>query len=417
MAEEEGASSGVESAYHDGSDVDGTASSAMRGAASSSAGARKRKRDDRPNKTDRKQSAPGEWEAIVAGVTKEEALAALEQERVLVLPHSNAQWSPGVWKPLHGYNNKEVRRRIYRCPFRGSANAECQALMRLTQDSQNNWTLERSHKAHADHNITNKQRGLPKGLVYAATSPRKAAMSTYQVAHHLRDQIGALSATERQQLGGLRKREQTRQRTKLVPAELHGTFGGVRTWADQHTRAALVARNEFGVHATYVLGTPQIDAQSGVINIAVSTENLLLNAYRQSVHGMPTIVHVDCTHRLVLDGHASMLFGTVDTAQQWHTVVPCDRAVRAECVLLHSTVLAMPSSGVSDIIVPCVLDWLRRVRPGRRCSACTCVRVHQDRGRRHCQAAHSGSATHLRSVCVTSGEVGARGEAVDGGLQ
>ena len=69
-----------------------------------------------------------------------------------------------------------------------------------------------------------------------------------------------------------------------------------------------------------VCGTLQIDAAKNKINMAYSTENLLLNAYRQGQHGMPSIVHVDCTHRVVVDGHACMLFGTVDTAQHFHVV-------------------------------------------------------------------------------------------------
>ena len=298
-------------------DEDDAASCAAACSIEGHAAPRKRKKDTRPAKTDRQQSAQGEWEALVQNVTQDEALQALDRERLLVFQNSNTQWMPCVWKPSHGgYNNRNVRRLIYRCPFRGSANAECQAQMRLTEDSDHKWTLERSHKAHADHSVTNKKRGLPKDIVYAATSPRKKGMSTSQVANALRVELGALSAAERQQLGGLRKREQNKQRTKLVPAELQGTFGGVLAWAQGNTRHALLQRQEFGIHAGYVLGTPQIHAESSIINIAISTENLLLNAYRQSVHGMPTIVHVDCTHRLVLDGHACMLFGTVDAAQQ-----------------------------------------------------------------------------------------------------
>ena len=62
-------------------------------------------------------------------------------------------------------------------------------------------------------------------------------------------------------------------------------------------------------------------------NLAYSTENLLLNAYRQAQHGIPQLVQVDCTHRLVVEGHSCMLFGTVSTAQKLHIIgyAVCDK--------------------------------------------------------------------------------------------
>lgn len=91
-------------------------------------------------------------------------------------------------------------------------------------------------------------------------------------------------------------------------------------WAEHNSRENLTERGEFGIHTTYVCGTLQIDAAKNKINMAYSTENLLLNEYRQGQHGMPSIVHVDCTHRVVVDGHVCMLFGTVDTAQHFHVI-------------------------------------------------------------------------------------------------
>lgn len=56
------------------------------------------------------------------------------------------------------------------------------------------------------------------------------------------------------------------------------------------------------------------------INIAYSTENLLLNAYRQTCFGLPSICQIDTTHRLVIEGHNNMLFGCVDAAQHFHII-------------------------------------------------------------------------------------------------
>ena len=81
------------------------------------------------------------------------------------------------------------------------------------------------------------------------------------------------------------------------------------------------------MHTGYIIGEPVIDSERQRITLAYSTENLLLNAYRQSQYGIPQLVQVDCTHRLMLEGHSCMLFGCVDTAQHFHTIGygVCDR--------------------------------------------------------------------------------------------
>lgn len=61
-------------------------------------------------------------------------------------------------------------------------------------------------------------------------------------------------------------------------------------------------------------------ARVQTVCIAFSTENLLANAYRQTRFGLPSLVLVDTTHRLVLEGHNNMLFGVVDAAQHFHTI-------------------------------------------------------------------------------------------------
>ena len=53
------------------------------------------------------------------------------------------------------------------------------------------------------------------------------SLATGQVMTALRVQKGALSAAQRKQVAGVRKRAQNKERTHLVPAELQGTFGGV----------------------------------------------------------------------------------------------------------------------------------------------------------------------------------------------
>ena len=106
----------------------------------------------------------------------------------------------------------------------------------------------------------------------------------------------------------------------MVPSELRGTFGGVSTLAEGKSRQALMDKGLFGPHSVYVCGTPIINSQTQIITLACSSENLLANAYRQQFAGLPRLVCVDATHRLVLEGHCNLLFGTVDASQKFHII-------------------------------------------------------------------------------------------------
>jgi hypothetical protein len=56
------------------------------------------------------------------------------------------------------------------------------------------------------------------------------------------------------------------------------------------------------------------------VRAVFSTENLLLNAWRQQCSGHPAFVCVDYTHRLVLEKYNLCVVGTVDPAQHFHFI-------------------------------------------------------------------------------------------------
>lgn len=58
----------------------------------------------------------------------------------------------------------------------------------------------------------------------------------------------------------------------------------------------------------------------GDVRIVFSTENLLLNAYRQQCSGVPSFLCVDYTHRLVKEKYNLCVLGTVDPAQHLHVI-------------------------------------------------------------------------------------------------
>ena len=64
-------------------------------------------------------------------------------------------------------------------PFRGAANASCDAVLRETVDEQGRWTLERKCGVpHADHNFSNKKRGLSEMLKLTVAEPARQVTPT-----------------------------------------------------------------------------------------------------------------------------------------------------------------------------------------------------------------------------------------------
>jgi len=275
----------------------------------------------RQRKTGRTQSAQGQWDPIIENVSLE-ALTEKMQTIARVELSSALEWGSGIRKPTMGFNSKGVARRELRCPFRGPANCNCPALLRVTEHEEDgSWTLERKRGApHADHTQSNKKRGLPKHIACNVTSPTKMKLPAAKLKQVVREKFGAVSTDTLKQITSVRRRKKMKEQDQIVPRDQRSTHGGLQLWVDAHSRQALESKGTFGPHTAYVCGEPRLDSETGLITIAYSTENLLLNGYRQGQFGLPSILQVDCTHRLVLEGHLCMLFGTVDVAQHFHAI-------------------------------------------------------------------------------------------------
>ena len=51
-------------------------------------------------------------------------------------------------------------------------------------------------------------------------------------------------------------------KAEVIPTEMSNTFGGVQHFVDTHSKEALVERGKFGLHSTFVCGTPKINAET-----------------------------------------------------------------------------------------------------------------------------------------------------------
>ena len=277
----------------------------------------------RAPKTARKQSKR-DWKTIPGGYFVDEATKdMLLKQYTSTFIGSVAHLKPGPWKPNQaGQFAKAVggvsyRRRVLTCPF--ARQAGCTVHVRESQTSSGEWVLEECGGPHTDHSLVVQApaRGAPLALKAVALSPSKMQLPAAKALEAVRDSIGVVYEDEQRQLTRARHRHKKKAETAIIPAEARGRFAGVHHFCQAFTKAAI---QDFGIHSVYIIGEPKIDAATQTINIAMSSENLLLNVYRQEQTGLPCILQVDTTLRLVLEGHNCMLFGLVDPAQKFHTI-------------------------------------------------------------------------------------------------
>uniref|UniRef100_A0A7S0LG11 Uncharacterized protein n=1 Tax=Coccolithus braarudii TaxID=221442 RepID=A0A7S0LG11_9EUKA len=275
-----------------------------------------RRTDNRKRKTERK-STKCTYAPIAGcqGLTREETNAKLFE--LSQRECCGGSWggrddlSPlggNVWRGRTDRSTKAVREyyRMRRCCF--YRESDCCYVIQETYDvATGTFSLSRAG-VHSDHTQSNWKAGLPLYLQLKMSSPSKLALSHAERAKQMRREVGAsFDSTMQKQFRG-----QTKKKKR--------TFGGASTWAAGRSKAAMEAKGDFGMHTVYVCGEARINSIAQEIAIAISSENLLLNGYRQSISSVPTHVQVDTTYRLVLEGHNNMLIGCVDTRQRFHTI-------------------------------------------------------------------------------------------------
>ena len=134
------------------------------------------------------------------------------------------------------------------------------------------------------------------------------------------EQPPVLSVEMRQKLSEFVSRERAKLRGAALPSDAHNTFGGINQLLTALKNAPSMPG--FNSHTPYVLGDFSCDSAAEKVVAAVSTEELLLNAFRQdrcSMGGRAYIM-VDTTHRLVTHGHCMMPIGTMTPSQNFRII-------------------------------------------------------------------------------------------------
>lgn len=185
-----------------------------------------------------------------------------------------------------------------------------------------------------------------------------------------------------------------RSRIRLAGIDPHmrHTFGAIVQFAEHFKKEAIMSRGVFHEHATYVLGQPiaeppdekeienvakenealreaakakglkklgknQLKVARGNVRVVFSTENLLLNAYRQQCSGFPSFICVDYTHRLVLEKYNICVVGTVDPAQHFHFIAMAMTSYEDEDT--HAHIFGLVKREVDSIVANRAMEKIR----------------------------------------------------------
>mmetsp|Transcript_37685 Transcript_37685/g.93526 ORF Transcript_37685/g.93526 Transcript_37685/m.93526 type:complete len:202 (+) Transcript_37685:196-801(+) len=99
------------------------------------------------------------------------------------------------------------------------------------------------------------------------------------------------------------------------------SYAAAQQWCKQNKRAKLVEQDK-GVkdHTVYVVSGWEIDSETAWVTYVLTSEKLMTNLWHIKESGMPVILCVDTTHRLVAEGHSVFVCGVRDIAQKFHKV-------------------------------------------------------------------------------------------------
>jgi len=227
--------------------------------------------------------------------------------------------------------------RNFRCLFKG-CNGCLRAIRDLDTDLVDVYESTADGATHNSHiEGSSCTSGVP-GELRALLTPNKLAMEPKAIRRYLRgenlrrtltngtlvcsliDGPSAEARKMRKALTGLHKRFLEAQRNKVMPEGAGGRFGGLSSVLECLEREFLIAHGTFNEHSVHVLGTPLVVPETRRVTFSLSTENLLLNAYRQTQYGLPPFICVDTTHRLMIEGFCCMLIGTMSITQHFHTI-------------------------------------------------------------------------------------------------
>lgn len=280
---------------------------------------KKRRKEDRPR-------VFGTW-------TDEPGLEDLNEEDLKEALHQLGLADPQLGRGFDGWimqkkTGKYVQTQVAKCPLQYERG--CPFKVRAREQEDGTWKIQVCSLAHNhDHICVVPSRGIQKGVLLQLSPDSKRKVPKQLIAkvrglgYEVNEEAGKKLRTMHN------KFMQRIQRVANLDGE-KGTQARIVSLLAGYTKEALIESGSFSEHCTYLLGSPEdcvveiegteAGESSTSLVIPMSTENLLLNAWRQQVSPFPGYVMVDTTHRLIIEGLNVLLVGTQEPNQKFHII-------------------------------------------------------------------------------------------------
>jgi hypothetical protein len=232
------------------------------------------------------------------------------------------------WKPRKEVisNKGKTIRQVFGCHFKYQS--KCPFVVRVTKDVLSGFSqIHVGNRPHSDHNVCLHKRGVA-GLVQAAmiTSPNalenKGAMTV--VRNTLFKHKLNLSIVEQRKAARLFDRRRKNFHKTKIQGHDNNTYDGLAAMIRLYRRHELQREGgDFNRNTLYVCGDDFVcNSEEGKERVAVvfTSENLLLNCYRQSTTGQDLTLAVDASYRYTWQGYGLLVVKVIDFAQTAHSV-------------------------------------------------------------------------------------------------
>jgi hypothetical protein len=182
------------------------------------------------------------------------------------------------------------------------------------------WCIQVGLFPHADHSFSNSTRGLSKmAKALAAPSPSKLLQAPRKMLADLRKRnVTVNSTTAKSAVRYLHRARQHSRGDHLNGNQDAETYGAVLKTLEMYDRKN-IDEEDFTEHSTFILDKV-VDVNKRTVVAVLSTENLLLNAYRQRFFSQPLFFACDISYRYMKEGWGIYPIITVNLSQQSKTI-------------------------------------------------------------------------------------------------
>jgi len=228
----------------------------------------------------------------------------------------------------HRPNSEGESWQKWRCAFHNSS-IKCLGECRVVETADGWCYIAFANRDHNDHDGVFKVGVAPQVRASVLDTPsklEKKLMAIHKRAATMED--ADMSTKGKSQLTSLLMRQRKKNRTShLEPGIDPLSFGAMCSTLDLLKLETVKSANDFNKHSVFLCDTDTVDyiadddEEKPQITAVVSTENLLLNAFRAKQQGWPLNFHMDASHRYHRDDWLFLMPVTVTSLnQQGHVV-------------------------------------------------------------------------------------------------